>query len=295
MSRLFCRVLSYLSTNFFWMRRVVGVLFLFPVVFFGCSPNNVTVDDGLGRYFDSAGVKGAFGLFDNGQGHFTIYNLPRYRDSFYTPGATFDILQSLIGIQMGIKKDDSAASDTPIPYVEDTVLHLGVSGPPPNFGQEFRDTGSVNELAFLILGKDISRDTLKKWIDSLQYGNRKVRDSAVFWEDGSLKINCDQQLGLLKKLYFNQLPFFARTQEIVCRMMPAENNSVYRLSYKTAQEAKEDGHRVGWVMGWVEENKHPYFFVVNLESADTTKDLRRTGLEIAKKILKEEGFFGGKK
>jgi beta-lactamase class D len=277
------------------MRRVVVVLFLFPVVFFGCSPNNVTVDDSLGRFFDSAGVKGAFGLFDNGQGHFTIYNLPRYKDSFYTPGATFDIFQSLIAIQMGIKKDDSAASDTPIPYVEDTVWHLGVSSPPPNFGQEFRDTGSVNELAFLILGKDISRDTLKKWIDSLQYGNKKMRDSAVFWEDGSLKINCDQQLGLLKKLYFNQLPFFARTQEIVCRMMASEKNSVYRLSYKTAQGVKEDGHGIGWVMGWVEENKHPYFFVLNLESADSTKDLRRTGLEIAKKILKEEGFFEGKK
>jgi beta-lactamase class D len=272
----------------FWMSRAVFVFLLFPVLFYACSPNNVTVDGSLQRYFDSAGVKGAFGMFDNGHGHFTICNLSRYSDSFYTPGATFDILMSLVAIQTGIKKDDLAASDTWIP--ENRVL-----GIPVNFGQEFRDTGGYNQLAFIILSENLQRDTLKRWIDSLQYGNKKVGDSLEFWQDDALKINCDEQLGLLKKLYFNQLPFFERTQEIVRRMMPAESNSVYRLTYKTALGRMEDGHAIGWVMGWVEENKHPYFFVVNLESADTTKDLRRTGLVIAKNILREEGFFEGKK
>ncbi len=267
------------------MHRASLVILVFPLFFLGCSTNNVTVEDSLGRFFDSAGVTGTFGLFDNGHGHFTIYNLASYRDSFYSPGQTFDIFQSLIAIQTGIKKDDSANTG---------VLRADL-GAPPNFGQEFRDTGSVNALAFEILVNDIGRDTLQKWIDSLQYGNRKTKDSTEFWLDGTLKINCDEQLGLLKKLYFNQLPFFARTQEIVCRMMSSESNSVYRLSYKTAQVKNEDGHEIGWVMGWVEENKHPYFFVVNLESADSAKDLRQTGLEIAKKILQREGFFEGKK
>ena len=235
------------------MRNVLVVILAFPLFFFGCSSNNVTVDESLGRYFDSAGVKGAFGLFDNGHGHFTIYNLSRYSDSFYTPGATFDILQELIAVQMGIRKDD------------------------------------------------LSRDTLKKWIDSLQYGNKQMGSgtlddtAGVFWKDNELKINCDEQLGLLKKLYFNQLPFFARTQGIVSRMMSSESNSTYRLSYKTAQGKKEDGHGIGWVMGWVEENKHPYFFVLNLESVDPAKDLQKTGLVIVKKILREQGFFEGKK
>jgi beta-lactamase class D len=270
------------------MLRAVFALLVFPVLFFACSPNNVTVDDSLQQYFDSAGVKGAFGMFDNGHGHFTIYNLRRYSDSFYTPGATFDILQSLVAIQMGVKKDDSAVSDT---WIQENRI-LGI---PVNFGQEFRDTGSFNKLAFIILSEDLKRDTLKKWIDSLQYGNSKIGDSLEFWQDDRLKINCDEQLGLLKKLYFNQLPFFERTQQIVRRMMTSESNSVYRLFYKTAQGKKEDGHGIGWVMGWVEENKHPYFFVVNLESADPAKDLRQTGLVIAKNILQQQGFFEGKK
>jgi beta-lactamase class D len=266
---------------------MVGFFLLLPVFFLSCSSNNVTVDKSLQGYYDSAGVKGAFGMFDNGHGHFTIYNLPRFSDSFYTPGATFDILLSLVAIQRGVVKDDSAKlpSDSDFPRLP---------GIPANFGQDFRDTGTFNELAFLTLVTDVNRDTVKKWVDSLQYGNKKIGGELEFWTDGSLRINCDQQLGLLKKLYFNQLPFFERTQGIVRRMMASESNSLYRLSYKTAME-KGDGRAVGWAMGWVEENKHPYFFVVNLESADTTKDLQKTGLEIAKKILREQGFFAGKK
>ena len=57
-----------------------------------CTQNNVTEDDSLKQYFDAAGVAGTFGMFDNGQGHFTIYNLKRFRDSAYLPAATFDIV-----------------------------------------------------------------------------------------------------------------------------------------------------------------------------------------------------------
>ena len=232
--------------------------FLFTACLFtACSSGNVTVDNSLQHYFDSAGVKGSFSLFDKGQGHFTIYNLPRYRDSLYQPGATFDILQSLIAIETGVAKDDTA------------LIHWD---------------------------HHLGKDTLKKWIDSLQYGNKNIGDdTAAFWSNNTLKINADEQLGLLKKLYFNQLPFFQRTQEIVRRMMPAENTSSYRLTYKTAQGTKEDGNAIGWVMGWVEENKHPYFFVVNLESPDPNKDLGAAGLTIAKEILQQLGFFQGKK
>jgi beta-lactamase class D len=253
--------------------------FLSTALFTACSSGNVTVDNSLQRYFDSAGVQGSFGLFDNGQGHFTIYNLPRYRDSLYQPGATFDILLSLIAVQTGVAKDDTASLR-----------------PALTLGKAFRGSDDSSLTGFQALVARIGKDTLKKWIDSLQYGNKNIGvDTAAFWHDNTLKINADEQLGLLKKLYFDQLPFFQRTQAIVRRMMPAENNSSYRLTYKTAQGTKEDGHAIGWVMGWVEENKHPYFFVVNLESADPNKDLGTAGLTIAKGILQQLGFFQGKK
>lgn len=290
--------MPYLCRKVFWMRRVVFVLLFFPVVFFSCSPNNVTVDDSLQRYFDSAGVKGSFGLFDNGHGHFTICSLSRFSDSFYTPASTFDIVQSLIAIQTGVVKDE-----TSMVFSGDSAMKMDTVHPQPatwmpamTLEKAFRTGGDTGQVAFSSLAEELGKDTLKKWIDSLQYGNKAMDPYMdAFWRDNTLKINCDQQLGLVEKLYFGKLDFFQRTQEIVRRMMTHERNSVFSLSYKTAQGKTSDGHAIGWVMGWEEENKHPYFFVVNLESADPAKDLRQTGLEIAKKILQQEGFFEGKK
>jgi beta-lactamase class D len=261
------------------MKTSLFAILIGSFLLIACSSGNVTVDNSLQRYFDSAGVTGSFSLFDNGQGRFTIYNLPRYRDSLYQPGATFDILLSLIAIQTGVAKDDTASLTS--------TLTLGAA---------FHGNDDSSRIGFQTLAARIGKDTLKKWIDSLQYGNRGMgTGDDLFWLNNQLKINADEQLGLLKKLYFDQLPFFKRTQELVRQMMPAENNSSYRLTYKTAQGTKEDGHAIGWVMGWVEENKHPYFFVVNLESADHQKDLGAAGLTIAKNILQQQGFFQGKK
>ena len=268
------------------MSRSLFALLVIPVIFASCSQNNVTEDSSLQKYFDSAGVKGTFGLFDNGQGHFTIYNLSRYRDSVYQPGATFDILLSLIGIQTGVVKDDSA-----LVFSGGDVQGGDVKG--LTLRQAFQ---SSDDLGFRALAPRIGKDTLKKWIDSLGYGNKNMgRADSAFWYDNSLKITADEQLGLIKRLYFDQLPFFKHTQLLTRRMISSDNNSNYQLCYKTAQGIKEDGHAIGWVLGWVEENKHPYFFVINLESADPKADLPAAGLAIARGILTQMGFFQGKK
>ena len=64
----------------------------FSLFLFSCSPNNVKEENGLKKYFDAYGVQGTFGLFDNGQGNFIIYNLSRYKDSAYLPASTFKIV-----------------------------------------------------------------------------------------------------------------------------------------------------------------------------------------------------------
>jgi len=240
----------------------------------GCTQGNVTEDDSLKQYFDAAGVGGCFGMFDNGQGHFTVYNLHRYRDSSYLPAGTFDILQSLIAVQTGVVKDDSAV-------ISDSIT----------LREAFQGS---NTIAFRELARRIGKDTLKKWIDSLGYGNKDVSTDA-FWMDNHLTITSDEELGLVKKLYFDQLAFFPRSQKVVRQMMRMEGNSNYQLSYKTGTGIRKDGHVLTWYAGWIEENKNPYFFVLNLDSPDPNKDTRSAGLSILKNILKQQGFFQGKK
>ncbi|HVU57494.1 MAG TPA: penicillin-binding transpeptidase domain-containing protein [Puia sp.] len=252
----------------------------------GCSQGNVTEDDSFKQYFDAAGVNGSFGMFDNGQGHFTIYNLHRYRDSSYLPAGTFDILQSLIGVQTGVVKDDSAVIIRDSVHSADTLC-----GGTLTLEDAFRNNCAP---AFRELARRIGKDTLKKWIDSLGYGNKDI-GSDVFWMDNHLAITSDEQLGLVKKLYFDQLPFFPRSQKVVRQMMLMEGNSNYKLSYKIGEGMRKDGHAFTWFIGWIEENKNPYFFVLNLDTVGDGNNLRSKGLSILRNILKQMDFFQGKK
>ena len=277
------------------MKVCISVFVIIALLFTACSTNNVTVDDSLKQYFDSAGVRGDFGLLDNGQGHFTIYNLARFRDSGYIPGATFDIVQSLMAIQTGVARDEHTPVLGSDSRIVDSV-HPQMVAPRMTLSQAFRAGGDSDNLGFRDLARLLGHDTLKKWIDSLRYGNKDMGRSAdSFWLTGSLKINSDEQLGLIKKLYFGQLPFYRRSQEAVRSMMLTESNSNYKLVYKTGGVNPPGGPAIGWVVGWVEENKHPYFFVLNLESDRADADLAGIGLELVKKLLRPMGFFEGKK
>src|SRR5437763_17032999 len=85
------------------MRTVFCCLLLF---LFGCSSNNVTTDNSLGKYFKENNADGCFALLNN-NGQFTVYNLSRYRDSSYLPASTFKIVNSLIGLQTGKITDEN--------------------------------------------------------------------------------------------------------------------------------------------------------------------------------------------
>lgn len=262
------------------------LLLAVPIFFLSCSQNNVKKDKNLEKYFDKYRVNGCFALMDNGTGKFTVYNLERYRDSNYLPASTFKIVNSLIGLQTGKIANDSMI-----------IKWDGVKRRPEwdrdlSMYRAFR----VSAVPYYQeVARRIGRDTMQLWLDSLSYGTKKIKTAVdSFWLDNSLKIKPDEELGLVKRLYFNQLPFFKTYQETVKRAMLFEDNANYRLGYKTGWGYTEQGHALGWVVGWIEENNHPYFFVLNIESADHNFDMGATRISLLKEILKEQGFFEGK-
>jgi beta-lactamase class D len=256
-------------------------------ILFGCSTNNVKIDDSLGKYFTENKVAGCFALLDNGTGEFTVYNLSRYRDSAYLPASTFKIVNSLIGLQTGKISNDSM-------IIKWDGIDRGRS--------ECNKDMSMYEAFrlscppwYMELARRIGKDTMQHWLDSLSYGNKMISRIDTFWLDNSLKIKPDEELGLVKRLYFNQLPFHQRNQEIVKRAMIFEDNTNYRLSYKTGWGHNEAGNQLAWITGWVEENKHPYFFVLNIESTDANADIPAIRMKILKGILGQLGFLQGKR
>ena len=273
--------------------RITLLISLFSIILIGssCSPNNVEEDNSLKKYFEEHKVTGSFGMFDNAAGEFTIYRLGHFKDSSFTPASTFKIVNSLIGIETGRVKDDSAIiawNGKPWinpPCNEDLPMYLAFRNSCLPWFQE--------------LARRIGKDTMQRELDSLGYGERYgksvIRNVDSFWLDNSVKVTADEQLGLVKRLYFQQLPFQPRTQRIVKSMMLMEDNANYKLSYKTGWGFRENGNSIGWIVGWIEENRHAYFFVLQIESPDSKADIRTIRMKMLKDILKQYAFFEGKR
>lgn len=268
-----------------------------PVIFFcifisiiillsSCSVNKAKIDNSFKKYFDSAKVDGCFSLFNNATGAVTVYNM-RLDTQRFLPASTFKIVNSLIGIETGRIVDEKMI----IPWD-------GIKRSNLNWNQDltmaqafkFSSVPYYQEVA-----RRIGRDTMQYWIDTLQYGNKNISGPIdSFWLNNTLKISPDEQLGLVKRLYFDQLPFQKRAQQIVRDVMLMENNTQYKLSYKTGLGYDERQNTIGWLVGWIEENMHVYFFVTMIKTADKNID-ENIRLNITKGILKQLGFFKGEK
>ena len=74
-----------------------------------------------------------------------------------------------------------------------------------------------------------------------------------------------------------------------------KDNTAYKLSYKTGWGWDESGNSIGWLVGWIEENRHVYFFTTLLQSDKHDFDMTRARLDVTKDILKDLGFLEGKK
>lgn len=270
------------------MKSTLTVI-LAALLFAACSPNNVYEDKSLGKYFDENDVQGCFALMNNGTGRFSVYNLPRYRDSAYLPASTFKIVNSLIGLQTG-----------KITNANMVIKWDGVQRPIEAWNKDLTMIEAFRASAvpyYQEVARRIGKDTMQFYLDSLSYGTRKITSAIdTFWLDNSLKITADEELGLVKRLYFDQLPFYKTYQEVVKKAMLMEDNANYRLGYKTGWSfwSEQNPRHLGWVVGWIEENKHPYFFVLQIESKKKDFDMATVRMKMLKDILKQLGFFEAK-
>lgn len=258
-----------------------SLLFLIlAAVFFSCNPNNAKIDNSLKKYFDSAQVQGSFAFLNNQIGDIHVYNM-KIDTLRVSPGGTFKIAETLIGVETARLTDGS------------TVLKN--TGDSSTRGITLKEAFDQNNLAFFQdLAKKIGPDTMQIWMDSLKYGNMKTQPFDSFWINGQLKISPDEQLGLMYKIYFDQLHFQKYAQDIVRQLMLKEDNTLYKLSYTTS-EAMDGNQPLAWICGWIEENRHVYFFVSVIKSEQQKEDLQKVVLRITKNILSAKGFFKGEK
>lgn len=246
-----------------------------------CSVNNTNIDPKLKKYFDSSNVEGSFSLLNNQLATITVYNMDLDTQRF-SPGTSFNIFNSLIGIQTGKISN------------ENTVINAaGQQDSALSFKEAFKSSSNA---FFQSLANQVGKDTMKFWIDSIGYGNKNVTGAVdSLWLNDHLKISPDEQLGLVSKLYFTQLPFQKYAQQMVQDQMLQDDNDLYQLSYTTGVGIDNQGNPIGWVLGWIIENRHVYFFVTFIKSPEKNLDMKSIGVHISKSILKDMGFFKGEK
>lgn len=259
-------------------------LLLFSIlclIFSSCSLNHAKINNDLKKHFDSSKVEGCFALLNNQIGTITIYNMEL--DTQRLPsGTSFKIPETLIGIQSGRIVNENTILPTDTSASGNLTLK-----------QAFEKTSIPY---FQEMARRIGKDTLQMWLDSINYGNQKMSSPVdSFWLNNELQISPDEQLGFMSKLYFEQLPFQKYAQETVANLMLKEDDSLYKLSYATGTGIDEKNNSIAWNLGWIEENRHVYFFVTFVRTPDTSKDVESAAIKISKSCLKDLGFFKGEK
>ncbi len=266
-----------------------------------CRDIRVKEKKDWGKYFEAQGVKdGCFMLKD--QTHEVVYYYNRKRDTTrFLPASTFKIFNSLVALETAKAPDETLVIKWDgIPRMQEWDKDM-----------DMREAFKVSNVPYYQqIARTIGKEKMKYYIDSAKYGNMDL-DSKIdtFWLDNTLKISADEQMGMMKKLYFDELkPFSARSQRIVRNLMLREETPEYKLYYKTGWG--QDGDKnILWIVGWADKivkvkedekamNKAgvrivPYFFAENFEvpASDTGKDLPAMRLAILKDILKDYGVI----
>ncbi|MEO6681593.1 MAG: penicillin-binding transpeptidase domain-containing protein [Ginsengibacter sp.] len=258
----------------------------FILILSSCTHNKAKINDDLKKHFDAAGVSGSFAMLNNQSGNITIYNM-QLDTTRVSPGSSFDIVQTLIGIETGVIMDDKMIINW------DGVAR---SNPEWNKDMDLKEAFNVSaQPYFQEIARKIGKDTMQVWLDTMHYGNKMIGKSVdSFWFDNSLKITPDEQLGLMFQLYFDKLPFSKYAQSLVKGLMMKENNEKFRYSY-AAGSGMDGTNKTGWVIGWVEENRHVYLFSTFITSDNNELDMKKKGEEVTQAVLADLGFFKGEK
>ena len=263
------------------MKKLYLLFFLLiSLILHSCSVNHAKINNDLKKYFDSSNVEGCFAMLNNQMGDITVYNMNLDTQRLST-GTSFKVIETLIGIQTGRITNETSTLGNDSSSKNVTLQQAFQNNSVPYFQE---------------LARQIGKDTLQMWLDSISYGNSKITSAVdTFWLNNDLKISPDEQLGFLSKLFFEQLPFQKYAQETVANLMKKEDTSLYSLSYATGLGIDEKNNSFAWNLGWIEENRHIYFFVTFIRTPVKSTNNENRVIEISKSCLKELGFFKGQK
>lgn len=230
------------------------------LILFACTPQSKSIlknysPSDLKQIFNDQDAIGCFVIYDLKNDESLSHN-PARLDSAFLPASTFKIFNSMIALETGAIKDENEIIewDGKKRFVniwnKDHNLKSGIKNSVVWFYQE--------------LARRIGEEKMQYWVNESDYGNKNIDGGIdVFWLSGDIRITPNQQIDFLKKLYFNELPFSKKNQEIVKEILIVEKESDYTIRAKTGWAARVK-RQIGWYVGYIEKAEDVYFFAINM-------------------------------
>ncbi len=205
---------------------------------------------------DSANVEGAILVYDLNKNTYYSNDFKWIKKGFL-PASTFKIPNSIIALESGLVKNDSALF---IWKGEKRGMKVWEQDLTLKQAFHFSCVPCYQDIA-----RRIGVKRMKSYVKKLNYGNIKVDSTsiAMFWLEGASQINQLQQIDFLKRFYASELPISRNTETIMKRMMLIEETETYKISGKTGWSIR-NGNNNGWFVGYVESESNVYFFATNI-------------------------------
>lgn len=249
------------------MRKIIILLNLVLLVNLsshGQIKTNKILKPEFGKILDSLKVKGAILIYD-------VKNNNYYSNDFawakmgIIPASTFKIPNSIIALETGVVKNDSAI-----------FKWNGEKRKFKKWEQDltFKEAFQASCVpCYQEVARKIGVNRMKTYLKKMNYPGMIYDTLTIdnFWLQGKSKISQMQQIDFLERLYFSKLPISKRTENILKDIMLIEKTESYSLSGKTGWGMRNEMDN-GWIVGYLEMNNSVYFFATNVELKNATMD-----------------------
>ncbi|MCS7474305.1 class D beta-lactamase [Myroides odoratimimus] len=269
------------------MRKIIILLNIIILVNFtaNCQTKKLNtkevVKTEFGNILDSLEVNGSILIYD-------VKNKIYYSNDFswaktgVIPASTFKIPNSIIALETGIIKNDSAI--------------FKWNGEKRRFKSweedlTFKKAFQVSCVpCYQEIARKVGVKRMKKYLRKLDYKGMVFDTLTIdnFWLEGKSKFSQMQQIDFLERLYFSKLPISKKTENIMKDIMQIEKTENYVISGKTGWAMRNEMNN-GWFVGYVETKSNVYFFATNVIPTDglNVDDFISSRINVTKNALKQ--------
>ena len=140
---------------------------------------------------------------------------------------------------------------------------------------------------FIQLMELIGKDKISTWLSKINFGQLEKETFNGFpYLNNCLNITLENQLSVLKSLYFLNLPFSYQSMIEVKNSFQLKKNEVKELQFFEGSANDQT-----WLMGWFTVKKHTYLFVQHTKKLDPKLISTKTPFQILGDLFYRIGYI----